>query len=148
MHSVSKSGRTLIIGDSEYIPAANDDLDSVTDLSQPKISIAVIHANHVTKLKVLQPKHIIVILGWNDIFDGCSESLYHADIVAMFDELQKITPGAAVSIVAIPRYPTITPKNVDHHAMRAKRKLFNATARLTAKMRNFEWVDSYIIRSK
>jgi lysophospholipase L1-like esterase len=89
---------------------------------------------------------ISIQIGVNDFFQGYDEPHYHARLVQIYDALAglKLPPGRVLA-VSIPDYG-YTPEGTASGRpadIASGLQAFNATARATAGMRGFSWVDIF-----
>jgi acyl-CoA thioesterase I len=90
--------------------------------------------------------YVSILVGVNDYFQGYDEPQYHARLVEIYDALAALNlPRGRVLAVSIPDY-SYTPEGAASGRpgdILEGLKLFNASARVTAQLRGFTWVDIF-----
>ena len=90
--------------------------------------------------------YVSILIGVNDFFQGYDEPHYHARLVGIYDAVAGLgLPPGRVVAVSIPDY-SFTPEGRASGRpadIAAGLELFNASARVTAEMRGFLWVDIF-----
>jgi acyl-CoA thioesterase-1 len=85
---------------------------------------------------------ISVLIGVNDLYQGYGEPHYHSRLVQIYDAIAAVG-CARVLAVSIPDY-SYTPVGMssrDPELTRRGLRVFNASAKVTAELRGFVWVD-------
>ncbi|MBJ7609194.1 MAG: SGNH/GDSL hydrolase family protein [Candidatus Dormibacteraeota bacterium] len=119
-------------------------LVEVTNLGVDGYTTSELIEHELPQLRDRAWDYVSVLIGVNDFFQGDDEPHYHARLVRIYDEIATL-PGARVLAVSIPdySYTAVGMSSGDPHRIADGLRLFNASARVTAELRGFTWVDVF-----
>lgn len=119
---------------------------SVTNLGVGGFTTADVIDLELPHLKDARWEYISILVGVNDFFQGYDEPHYHARLVHIYDAVAALNlPPGRVLAVSIPDY-SYTPEGAASGRpsdIVEGLRLFNASARMTAEIRGFTWVDIF-----